>query len=116
MGYAAYHARCWAEGQTVEAIEAEIKYLKVPKTRTWNEVGNGHNDYLRLLELKAVIAERQTERNRKPMNWDDLMAVIQKMTPEERRGKVLVFDYNLDKFHEPDLCLEGKPPVHLSIN
>jgi len=60
MGYADYHARCWAESKSDREIQAEIDRLKhwYP-TRQWNEVGCAHFDYVREVTLRELLAARK---------------------------------------------------------
>jgi len=50
------------------------------------------------------------------ITWEELKAVIEQLPPEQRHEPVKLFDYGEAKFYEPDLCLEGEPPVHLTID
>ena len=58
--YAAYHAKDWAEGKTVEEITEEIARVK-HKAEThhyaWNEVGNTSDDWTRHDVLVAILNE-----------------------------------------------------------
>lgn len=57
--YAAYHARCWAEGQTDDALRSEIARCEdVSHNYGWGEVGSRHLDWSRAETLKEILRER----------------------------------------------------------
>ncbi len=53
--YAVYHAKDWAEGKTKEEIKEEIARCKKPHTYQWNQVGNEHQNYSRIVTLENIL-------------------------------------------------------------
>lgn len=50
------------------------------------------------------------------LTWAELREIIDRMPPDERSEKVMIFDCAANEFHEAELCVEGEPAVHLTIN
>ena len=58
MNNAEYQARNWALGKSSEELAKEITRCEEYRTYQWNEVGNAHAQYLRLVALRAILSER----------------------------------------------------------
>lgn len=51
------------------------------------------------------------------MTLKDIQEYLSKLTEEELNKKAVCFDYSQDKFLEFfDVCLDGEPPFHFTVN
>jgi hypothetical protein len=49
------------------------------------------------------------------LTWNDLLQALINMPPSERDATIKVFDYDTNQFYDGAVCLEGYPPVHITI-
>lgn len=50
------------------------------------------------------------------MTWNELLITILDMSPKQRKEEMKLFDYETEKFYSPEVCTDGEPLVHLTIN
>ena len=50
------------------------------------------------------------------MTYRQLKTFLDQMDDMTLNSSVQVFDYNTDQFYEPEVCLDGEPEFHLTVN